>query len=217
VEVVSFIVTACIAYLLGAIPTGYIVARTRGIDIRQVGSGNIGATNVFRILGRPAGIFVLTVDALKGFVSAWLVGPIAYRLLVGPLDPESAVHEFLKIIGGFLAILGHNYTCWLKFKGGKGIATSAGVVLALLPLAALVVSLGVWMLLFFATRYVSVASIGGSFVLPFAAWWPGRSSSRMILVAALIGALAIYKHRTNIQRLLSGTESRFGKKPEAAP
>src|SRR4026209_2673463 len=120
------------AYLLGSIPTGYLVAKARGIDIRKVGSGNIGATNVFRVLGKPAGIFVLMVDASKGFVACYFVGPLAYRWLAGPLANDSTTHEFLKITGGFLAILGHNYTCWLKFKGGKGIATSAGVILGLL-------------------------------------------------------------------------------------
>jgi len=216
VEVWSYIVTALAAYLLGSIPTGYLVAKSRGIDIRTVGSGNIGATNVFRILGKPAGIFVLLVDALKGFVACFLVGPLVYRLLVGPLPEESATHEYLKIAGAFLAILGHNYTCWLRFKGGKGIATSAGALLALLPLAFLA-ALGAWLLLFVTTRYVSVASIGAAFVLPFGAWLVARSSERMIVVAALIGALAIYKHRSNIQRLLNGTENRFGKKKEDQP
>ena len=212
-EVLSYIVTALVAYLLGSIPTGYLVAKSRGIDIRTVGSGNIGATNVFRILGKPAGIFVLAVDALKGFVSCYFVGPFVYPLLVGPLDSTSATHEFLQITGAF-AILGHNYTCWLKFKGGKGIATSAGVVLALLP-SALAVSLAVWLVVLALTRYVSVASIAGAFVLSFAAWFFGRST-RMIVVGAIIGALAIYKHRSNIQRLLKGTENRIGKKREAS-
>ena len=213
-EVVSYIITACVAYLLGSIPTGYLVARSRGIDIRTVGSGNIGATNVFRILGKPAGIFVLTVDALKGFVACFFVGPLAYRLLAGTLENDSATHEFLKITGGFLAILGHNYTCWLKFKGGKGIATSAGVMLGLLPVA-LSISLGTWLLVLAISRYVSVASIVAALILPFGAWWYGYST-RMIVVAAAISALAIYKHRTNIQRLLNGTENRIGKKKEAA-
>jgi acyl phosphate:glycerol-3-phosphate acyltransferase len=216
VEVASYIVTALVAYLLGSIPTGYLIAKARGIDIRKVGSGNIGATNVFRTLGKPAGIFVLMVDALKGFVACYFVGPLTYRWLAGPLGNDSTTHEFLKIVGGFLAILGHNYTCWLQFKGGKGIATSAGVVLGLLPLA-LAVSLGVWLFVFAMTRYVSAASMAAAFVLPFAAWWPARSSRTMIVVAVAIGALAIYKHRTNIQRLRNGTESRFGKKREAAP
>jgi acyl phosphate:glycerol-3-phosphate acyltransferase len=215
VEVVGYIITACVAYLLGSIPTGYLVAKSRGIDIRTVGSGNIGATNVFRILGKPAGIFVLTVDALKGFVACFFVGSLIYQLLVGPLEKHSATHEFLEITGGFLAILGHNYTCWLKFKGGKGIATSAGVVLGLLPIA-LTISLGGWLLALAISRYVSVASIVAALILPFGAWWYGYSP-RMIVVAAAIGVLAIYKHRTNIQRLRAGTENRIGKTKESAP
>jgi acyl phosphate:glycerol-3-phosphate acyltransferase len=219
VEAVSYIITGLVAYLLGSIPTGYLAAKTRGIDIRKVGSGNIGATNVFRTLGKPAGILVLLVDALKGFVSCCWVGALVYRLLNGHA-PEGATLEYLKITGAFLAIMGHNYTCWLKFKGGKGIATSAGAVLALLPLA-LAVALGVFLILFFVTRYVSVASIGAAFVLPFGAWLAPKLlnrevSPRLIVVAAVIGALAIYKHRSNIQRLMNGTENRFGKKREAA-
>ncbi len=214
-ELASYIVTACVAYLLGSIPTGYLVAKSRGIDIRTVGSGNIGATNAFRVLGKPAGIFVLTVDALKGFVACFFVGPLAYGLLAGALENDPATPEFLKITGGFLAILGHNYTCWLKFKGGKGIATSAGVMLGLMPLA-LAISLGTWLLVLALVRYVSVASILAALILPFGAWWV-HSSPRMIVVAAVIGVLAVYKHRTNLQRLLAGTENRLGKKKEAQP
>ena len=211
-EPVSYIVTAVIAYLIGSIPTGYLVGKSRGLDIRTVGSGNIGATNVFRTLGKAAGIFVLLVDTLKGFIACWFVGALVYRALVGPLPPGPATHELLKITGGLLAILGHNYTCWLQFKGGKGIATSAGVTLGLLPLA-LAVSLMVWILTFLLTRYVSVASIIAALVLPVAAWWL-HPSPRIMVVAVLIGGLAVYKHRTNIQRLRAGTENRFGKKRE---
>ena len=214
-EITAGIVTALIAYLLGSIPTGYLVAKSRGVDIRTVGSGNIGATNVFRILGKPAGIFVLLVDALKGFVAARCVGMFAYRILVGDLPDESRTDELFRIVGGLFAILGHNYTCWLKFKGGKGIATSGGVTLALLPVA-MGIALATWILVCLTTRYVSVASIAAALVLPIAAWWPARSSPAMITVAAVISALAIYKHRANIQRLMNGTENRFGKKkPEA--
>jgi glycerol-3-phosphate acyltransferase PlsY len=213
-EIASYILTALAAYLLGSIPTGYLVARSRGVDIRTVGSGNIGATNVLRILGKPAGIFVLLMDALKGFVACRFFGAIIYGLLVGPAD-NASLEDFLKITGGLFAILGHNYTCFLKFKGGKGIATSAGVALALLPVA-LGISLALWVVVLLLTRYVSVASIAAAAVLPFAAWWPGRSSRTMIIVATVIGALAIYKHRTNMQRLMNGTENRIGKKKETA-
>ena len=215
VEIVSYFVTALAAYLLGSIPTGYLVGKSRGLDIRTVGSGNIGATNVLRILGKPAGIFVLLADALKGFLACRFLGLVVYRLLVGPVAEDSSTEEFLKITGGVFAILGHNYTCFLKFKGGKGIATSSGVALALLPVA-LGVVLTIWLLVLAITRYVSVASIAGAVVLPFAAWWPGRYSPTMIVVSALIGALAIYKHRSNMQRLMNGTENRLGKKQEAA-
>jgi acyl phosphate:glycerol-3-phosphate acyltransferase len=211
-----YIITALIAYLLGSIPTGYVAGKMRGIDIRTVGSGNIGATNVFRSLGKPAGIVVLLIDALKGFVSCAFVGVLIHRLLLKEtLTAPSADYEIHKIVGGFLAILGHNYTCFLKFKGGKGIATSAGVVLALLP-KALAVAFAVWLVLFFVTRYVSVASIGAAFVLPFGTWWFNRTDTLLISVAAVIGLLAIYKHRPNIKRLMNGTENRFGKKKEAA-
>ena len=214
-EIASYLLTALAAYLLGSIPTGYLIARSRGIDIRTVGSGNIGATNVLRILGKPAGIFVLLVDALKGFVACSFVGVFVYGLLVGPVTKDSSLAEILKITGGLFSILGHNYTCFLKFKGGKGIATSSGVALALLPVA-LGISITLWLVLLALTRYVSVASIAAAFILPFAAWWPGRSSRTMIIVATVIGALAIYKHRSNMQRLMNGTENRIGKKKEPA-
>jgi glycerol-3-phosphate acyltransferase PlsY len=152
------------------------------------------------------------VDAAKGFAGVHFVGTLVLALLRGASTQSSADAELLRIAGGLFAILGHNYTCWLRFKGGKGIATSAGVVLALLP-AAFGVSLLVWIVMFAVTRYVSVASIIGSFVLPFAAWYFGRST-RMTVVAAIIGTLAIYKHRSNIQRLLNGTENRFGAKKQ---
>jgi acyl phosphate:glycerol-3-phosphate acyltransferase len=216
VEVVAYILTALAAYLVGSIPTGYLVGKSRGVDIRTLSSGNIGATNVFRVLGKPAGIFVFAADALKGFVACRFFGAVIFRLLGGTVMPDSPTEEFLKITGGLFAIVGHNYTCFLKFKGGKGVATSAGVALALLPVA-LGVAFVVWILTLALTRYVSVASIAGAAVLPFAAWWPGQSSRTMIIVATVIGVLAIYKHRSNIQRLMNGTENRVGKKKEPAP
>src|SRR5208283_1492176 len=119
------------AYLLGSIPTGFLVAKSRGIDIRTVGSGNIGATNVVRTLGKPAGAAVLLADALKG----WLAVAVAAKIIGGWFTHGSglAATDGLSVCAGIAAILGHNYTCWLHFKGGKGIATSAGVILALVP------------------------------------------------------------------------------------
>ena len=196
------LLTAVAAFLLGSLPTGYLVARSRGVDIRQHGSGNIGATNVFRTLGKPLGISVFVIDALKGFAAVWL----ALRLVPG---------EWSGIVAAVAVIAGHNYTPWLGFKGGKGIATSAGVLLALMPLAVLAIAV-VWFAVFFASRYVSLASICASAALPLAVaalWWTGRGGNAPLLVFALvISALAIWRHRSNIQRLRDGTESRFARR-----
>lgn len=211
----GYAITAVAAYVLGSIPTGYLMARARGIDIRTVGSGNIGATNVFRILGNTAGVLVLLLDGLKGFVACWGLAGLAADLFFASAGPESAAQEYLAIVAGLAVIVGHNYTCWLRFKGGKGIATSAGVMGALLPKAFAIV-LGVWVVVFAISRYVSLASIAAAFLLPLATWCVGYTH-RMIMSATIIGALAIYKHKGNIQRLLNGTENRFGSKKPPTP
>ncbi|HXT12077.1 MAG TPA: glycerol-3-phosphate 1-O-acyltransferase PlsY [Candidatus Angelobacter sp.] len=209
--VLSYIVTALVAYLLGSIPTGFLVAKARGVDIRTVGSGNIGATNAFRVLGKRFGIFVLLMDALKGLVAV-LVGAV----VVGRIFPETPL-ENLKITAGIAAILGHNFTCWLHFKGGKGIATSAGVLIALVPWA-LIIILSIFIILFLVTRYVSIGSIAAAFALPFATWFTENHDVGLTAVMAAIGLLAILKHRKNIHRLLNGTENRVQfKKKEATP
>ena len=205
----SYIVLAFLAYLLGSIPSGYLVARAKGVDIRAVGSGNIGATNAFRILGKSPGILVLLVDALKGFAAVQL-GALALAKIFPGTPPE-----YLAITAGIAAILGHNFTCWLRFKGGKGIATSAGVLLALVPWA-LAIILSLWIILFLTTRYVSIGSLAASFVLPFATWFTTGHDPGLTIVTGVMGALAIYKHRRNIQRLLDGTENRIQFKKEAA-
>ena len=206
--IVGYILVVLVAYLLGSIPTGFLVARARGVDIRVVGSGNIGATNVFRILGKAAGGFVLVVDAAKGWLAVFLVA----KLVSGWFYPEagSLAREWFALCAGVAAILGHNYTCWLHFKGGKGIATSAGVLVALVPVPLLII-LGIWIIVFALSRYVSLASISAAFALPFAAWARGESRT-IILVTAALAALAIYKHKANIQRLINGTENRIGGK-----
>jgi acyl phosphate:glycerol-3-phosphate acyltransferase len=210
VPAISYIATALMAYLLGSIPTGFLVARARGVDIRTVGSGNIGATNAFRVLGKGLGIFVLLMDALKGWVAVQIGAQLVNQLLPGaPLDN-------LRITAGIAAILGHNFTCWLNFKGGKGIATSAGVLIALVPWALLII-LSIFIILFVTTRYVSIGSIAAAFALPFATWFTTRNTGLTIVTGAM-GALAILKHRKNIQRLLNGTENRIQfKKKEATP
>ena len=204
VQIVAYFAVMFGAYLLGSIPTGYLIAQARGIDIRTVGSGNIGATNVFRILGKPAGIFVLVFDGLKGFAAcAWFVDSI------GKIFARTPGEEvYLRLIAGLAVVLGHNYTCWLRFKGGKGIATSAGVLAGIVPWALLIIT-GLWILFFALTRYVSVGSLVASFTLPFATWFTTKNWTLTIVTGAM-GALAIYKHKANIERLLKGTENRIG-------
>jgi glycerol-3-phosphate acyltransferase PlsY len=215
VEILAYVLFAVMAYLLGSIPSGYIAGLARGIDIRSVGSGNIGATNTFRILGKRAGSAVLLADALKGFLACWFAGWAGPTLL--DYDPARAleVKEWFKITAGFAAILGHNYTLWLQFKGGKGIATTAGVLLALLP-EVLAIALGAWIVMVLLTRYVSVASLAAAVSLAPAAWFTG-CSHRLVIVSAFMGALAIYKHKANIHRLLAGTENRLQFRKAGAP
>ena len=207
VPILAYILTAVAAYLLGSIPTGFLVAKAKGIDIRTAGSGNIGATNAMRVLGKPAGIFVLLMDALKGYTAcAWLSSGLIAVFGV-PADQQAN----LRILAGIAAVLGHNFTCWLKFKGGKGIATSAGVYLALAPWALLIGAV-VFFLAVLVTRYVSIGSIGAAVALPAAVWVLPPHNLLLGIVTTVLGVMAIYKHRGNIQRLMKGTESRLGKK-----
>ena len=213
-EIAGYIAVVVVGYLLGSIPTGFLVGKAKGIDIRSVGSGNIGATNALRVLGKPAGIFVLLMDALKGWLAAYVVAKLLCRASGFPSDSDTEI--VFKILAALGAVLGHNYTCWLQFKGGKGIATSAGVLAALVP-AALLIILSVFIVLFLITRIVSVGSIAASATLPPATWFT-TGNLTLTLVTSAMGALAIYKHRANIERLLKGTESRMNfKKKEVAP
>ncbi len=233
VLVLNYILMAVGAYLLGSIPTGFLVARSRGIDIRGVGSGNIGATNVFRVVGKAAGIFVLLTDVLKGFVACAFLCPLIFNWLAPHYSgfyqyfrqiPEAVQIRF-QVAAGISAIVGHNFSCWLKFKGGKGVATSAGVFLALAP-AATAVALGVWIIALALTRYVSVASISAAVALPaatcvfaFVHHGDGETQGDLILqiVTIAAGLMVIIKHRSNIQRLRSGTEKQITfKRTEAA-
>jgi acyl phosphate:glycerol-3-phosphate acyltransferase len=216
----SYILTALGAYLLGSIPSGFLAAKARGIDIRSVGSGNIGATNAMRVLGKPVGIAVLLLDVAKGYI-ACLLGMIIF-LRLNQLSPLHSQEDFgwlldrarnCAIAAGIFAVLGHNYTCWLKFKGGKGIATTAGVYLALAPWP-LLIALAVFILAVVVTRYISVGSIAGAVALPAAVWIMTPQNRFLGVVTTALGLLAIYKHKSNIQRLVAGTENRFGKKKE---
>jgi glycerol-3-phosphate acyltransferase PlsY len=155
------------------------------------------------------GIFVLLADAMKGWVAVVVVSAFVALYITGtPI-------QYLRITAGIAVILGHNYTCWLKFKGGKGIATSAGVLVALVPWALLII-LGIWIVFFVATRYVSVGSIAAAFTLPFATWFTTRHIG-LTAVTGVMGALAIYKHRVNVRRLKEGTENRIRFRKEVTP
>lgn len=198
----AYSLAVVLSYLIGSLPTGYLAGKARRIDIRAAGSGNIGATNVFRVLGKAAGISVLLVDGIKGFAAARWVPLLVLQFFAG----ES--RENLALAAGAGAVLGHVYTCWLKFQGGKGIATSAGVGLAWAP-AACATTLGIWGIVFIRTRYVSVASIVAAVVLPIAVWCFGGGPT-MTCVMTAMAVLVIYKHKANIRRLLAGTENRAG-------
>ncbi len=227
-----------IAFLLGSIPFGLFIARARGIDIRQHGSGNIGATNVLRVVGKKHGIACLILDILKGFIPVLLAInlvqiedrpvqipaglPEAWTLKLPAAD--AATVQIVHILTALFAILGHNYSPWVSFKGGKGIATSAGVLIALMPFGVLLLIV-VWLLIFAATRYVSLASIGAAAALPlvtlYGSWTHGRIqdgtwNKPLFVFSLLIAALAIWKHRSNIRRILDGTESRFHRKKKPA-
>ena len=220
--VLAYIVVAVGAYLLGSIPTGFLVARAKGIDIQKSGSGNIGATNAMRVLGKPAGIFVMLADCAKGYVACAFLAPLIHDHLAPHFsglflyfqnEPVEIQMKFY-MAAGIPAVLGHNYPCWLKFKGGKGIATTAGVYLALAP-EALGIALAVFILAVLITRYVSLGSIVAAIVLPVAVWFTKENLFLEIVTTALC-ALAIYKHKSNIKRLMAGKESRLEKRTEAA-
>jgi len=199
-------------YLVGSIPWGFIAGKAKGLDIREHGSGNIGATNVFRVMGKGWGSLVFFLDFLKGLLCGLLGGVLGAKLGLPP--------DIGSVLGGISAILGHNFTPWLGFKGGKGIASSAGVLVGVTPIVALCAVIA-WAALFFSTRYVSLGSLAAAISLPLATLLlmivpafqglPGGTVPLMIF-CSLACVLAFYRHKENIGRLLNGTESRFLKK-----
>lgn len=198
------LIDAAVGYLLGSIPAAYIAGRMAGVDIRKEGSGNVGATNVVRTLGKRYGYPVFVVDLLKGVIAV-LFGKWIVRYSGTPLSPES-----LGIVAAVACVIGHNFPIWLGFKGGKGVATSIGVVLGMMPLAAVII-LVVWAFTFQISRYVSVASIGAAVALPIvvALYYARQNGGALLLYFSLIlAALVVVRHRTNIARLARGTEPR---------
>ncbi len=191
-----------LAYLLGSIPFGLLIGRLRGIDIRQVGSRNIGATNVMRSVGKGWGILTLLLDALKGWIPA-----AGFPFLLNTLGYLPDQPDWLKVVCGCAAILGHNFPVFLRFKGGKGVATSAGVLLGIAP-QALLIGLGTFAIVFGIGRFVSVGSITAAVVVPLAGFW--LYEGRLIpIVLTVLGLLVIWRHKANIRRLLNGTENRI--------
>ncbi len=198
-----------ISYFLGSIPWGWIVARCKGINIREHGSGNIGATNVFRTIGKPWGIAVFVLDAAKGLIAVRL----AIALALGSPGAQGYV-ELCAVTAAAACVLGHSFPVWLGFQGGKGVATSAGALIGIVPLAALTIAI-VWIVVFQTTRYVSLASIIAALTLPLAvailAWMKIAHGIVTFSVCLALTILVVVRHRSNISRLLAGSEPRFNR------
>ena len=206
---VPFVIAAVVGYLLGALPFGYLVARAKGVNIFEVGSKSSGATNVRRVLGNGLGALVLFLDALKGAVAAgW---PMLLERANGAAGAE--LHSQLGLVALIAALVGHAFSCFTKFRGGKSVATAAGGFFVLFPLGALVAAV-VWGLTVALTRYVSLASMLGGVALTVTAWL-AHASSLLLGASAAVMLFIIVRHRANISRLLAGTENKIGQK--AAP
>ena len=199
-----------IAYLIGSFPTGYVAGRIRGVDIRKVGSGNVGATNVTRVLGKQFGYPVFVVDFLKGLIPLLLARAIAHRYQLDPIASDLCI-----AVGGIFSVVGHSYPVWLGFKGGKGVATSLGLIFGISWIAALIMG-AMWIITFKITRYVSVASIAAAIALPGAMitllLLHELRSAVLVYFSLLLAAIVVFRHRSNVSRLLNGTEPRFARK-----
>jgi glycerol-3-phosphate acyltransferase PlsY len=213
-----YLLAAFVGYFLGALPFGYLVARAHGVDIFKAGSGNPGATNVKRVLGRKAGNTVFALDAVKGALAAgWpllLVGLDYYPRALAAQSADVTLTVFdgkvLGLAGLVGAILGHSFSVFTRFKGGKGVATAAGGLVVLVPVSCLIGGL-VWVVTFYASRYVSLGSILAAMAVPASSWLRGNPLVLNIVVTG-IGLFVIIRHRENIRRLFNGTENKFVKK-----
>jgi glycerol-3-phosphate acyltransferase PlsY len=206
---VTLVVVTVGSYLLGSIPFGYLIGRIRGVDVRRTGSGNVGAPNGARVIGKRYGYGVFVLDFFKGF---WAV-EISTVLATGP-PPSWNSPELFGMIAAVSSVVGHCYPPWLRFKGGKGVATSAGAVFALTTVGGLI-GLATWIVIFWMTRYVSVASVTAAFVLPiviFAISWQNQSVRTIFYFSVCAAAVVIWRHRSNLSRLMHGTEPRFTRK-----
>ncbi|HEY9418786.1 MAG TPA: glycerol-3-phosphate 1-O-acyltransferase PlsY [Candidatus Udaeobacter sp.] len=205
-----FAAVALVSYLLGSIPAGYIAGRIAGIDIRTAGSGNIGATNVTRVLGKRYGYPVFAVDFLKGLAAVSISIAIAKHAppILGPMD-------VFGIVAAVCCVLGHSFPVWLGFKGGKGVAASAGALFRLMPFVALI-AVAVWLIIFQLTRYVSVASMTAALAVPvtiLSMMFLGQADGTTLLYFSIcLAAVVIFRHRSNLSRLVRGAEPRFKRK-----
>lgn len=202
-----------LGFLLGSIPFGLILGKLKGVDIREHGSGNIGSTNVFRTLGKQSGILCLILDFSKGFI------PV---LLAVKLTPDNTLGQTIEVATAMAAILGHNYSPWISFKGGKGIATTGGALIPIMPVGVVVLIL-IFLVVTFITKYVSVGSIATAIALPMTTFGgsyshgyvaDGTWNKPLFIFSLIAGILAVWKHRGNIARLRAGTESRINEKKE---
>ncbi|MGB9476446.1 MAG: glycerol-3-phosphate 1-O-acyltransferase PlsY [Candidatus Udaeobacter sp.] len=198
------------SYLLGSIPFGYLAGRIAGVDIRECGSGNVGATNVLRVLGKSFGYPVFAADFFKGFAAVKVSILIAMRI-----QPEWISSETFGIAAAISSVLGHSFPVWLGFKGGKGVASSGGALFALAPVAALF-GAGIWIVTFLLTRYVSVASVTAAAALPLIiliiTWLSQSAGKSLFYLSVCLAAVVIWRHRSNLLRLMHGTEPRFTRK-----
>lgn len=202
---------ALLGYLIGSVNFAVLVAKKHGVDILKEGSGNPGATNVKRVLGKGPGNLVFALDALKGFVGAGLPTLVGYVIATQGIDFIIQGDAFIHGVAGFVGtLLGHCFSCFLKFKGGKGVASTIGGLLVLLPIPILI-GAAIWGLVFTLSRYVSLASIALGVSLPLSCFFLKHGQSQFWFAAA-IAAFNVWTHRSNIGRLLAGTESRFAKK-----
>jgi glycerol-3-phosphate acyltransferase PlsY len=205
-----FAAVALASYFLGSIPAGYLAGRIAGIDIRHAGSGNIGATNVTRVLGKRYGYPVFIVDFLKGLMAVTMSILIEKRA-----QPLSVPTELIGIIAAISCVIGHSFPVWLSFKGGKGVATSMGALFGLMPFVALI-AVAVWVITFEMTRYVSVASMTAALAVPISILilmpLKQTSGTALLYFSISLAALVIFRHRSNLSRLVRGTEPRFKRK-----
>jgi glycerol-3-phosphate acyltransferase PlsY len=210
-------VIAALGYLLGSVNFAVLVAKRHGVDILKEGSGNPGATNVKRVLGKGPGNLVFALDALKGLVGTGLPHLILLLKVDLGLPKDDAQALFFVSVAGFIGtLLGHCFSCFLKFKGGKGVASTIGGLLVLLPVP-IVIGAAIWGLVFALARYVSLASIALGVSLPLSCWLLPLATSLKFgpaefWFAAAIAAFNVWTHRSNVGRLLAGTENRFSKK-----